>query len=184
MQEDRRVEYTALRAEILQSDRTCLLMMGYLFAAVGFLYANEQEWLVSFLSFVALCYFTEKRFNIRLLSSHTADTISKNADDFTWDKNIPTYRKEGKIRPLRGVRPYNVEASTCLLAALSPFIKLSSCNINSNSSNIFDFYNPLNDFWLFFVVLTIFYSLLGFIKYNSQPDLTSASDEKKSKYQN
>ena len=67
--EDRRAEYTALRAEILQADNICLLMMGYLIVAVGFLYSVRLEWLVSFLSFVGLCYFTEKRFSIRKIAS-------------------------------------------------------------------------------------------------------------------
>jgi hypothetical protein len=67
--EDRRTEYIALRAEILQADNICLLMMGYLITAVGFLYSVSLEWLVSFLSFISLCYFTEKRFSIRKIAS-------------------------------------------------------------------------------------------------------------------
>ena len=42
-EEDRRAEYKALRAEILESDRTCLLMMGYLIAAVGLLYSKVSR---------------------------------------------------------------------------------------------------------------------------------------------
>ena len=50
LEENRRAEYTALRAEILQADNICLLMMGYLITAVGFLYSVQLEWLVSFFS--------------------------------------------------------------------------------------------------------------------------------------
>ncbi|MEM8721372.1 MAG: hypothetical protein AAGE84_19110 [Cyanobacteria bacterium P01_G01_bin.39] len=172
MEEDIRAEYTALRAEILQSDRTCLLMMGYLFTAVGLLYINKQEWLVSFLSFIALCYFTEKRFSIRLISSHIASKIShKKKNGFTWDKNVLIYRKEGKLRPLPGLRPYSVEAITCLLAALSPLLKL----LNGDSSSIFNIFNindPSQDYFcLVFAGLTVAYSCFGLIKYNKQPDL-------------
>lgn len=177
MEEDRRLEYTALRAEILQADRTCLLMMGYLFAAVGLLYTNEREWLVSFLSFVALCYFTEKRFSIRLISSHIAHKISKKNTGFTWDKNVPKNRKEGKLRPFPGLRPYNVEAITCFLAALSPFFALSPL-LNGGSNSLINFHDSKHCFWLFFAVLTLLYSAFSFYKYNKQPDLTSTLKNK------
>jgi hypothetical protein len=45
--DDRRVEYVALRAEILQGDNICLALMGGLIAATATLYAkdNRLEWL-------------------------------------------------------------------------------------------------------------------------------------------
>ncbi len=181
MQEDRRAEYTALRAEILQSDRTCLLMMGYLLAAVGFLYANELEWLVSFFSFIGLCYFTEKRFSIRQISSYIADTISQDNSGFGWDKKVPELRKEGKLRPLVLFRPYNVEAITCFVVALSPlfkwlndsYSKLGELNIKPTdwfyleSQDFFDL-EPKYCFWLIFALLTLVLSTYNLIKFNSK----------------
>ena len=137
--EDRRAEYTALRAEILQADRTCLLMMGYIFAAVGFLYANDSEWLVSLLSFVGLCYFTEKRFNIRLISTHIAEM-----GGFEWDKKIVEFRKKRQLRPFQRLRPYNVEALTCLFVALSPLFNGISDNVGKLVPDLWNYYLELS----------------------------------------
>lgn len=189
--EDRRAEYTALRAEILDSDRTCLLMMGYLFAAVGFLYANDSEWLVSLLSFVGLCYFTEKRFSIRLISSHIASM-----GGFAWNQKFPQYLKEGKQNPCKLLHPFNVEAFTCLFVAVSPLFNGIYDNLGKLILDLWNYFdinnsnqgkytldrwnyllilyrkfwqlNPnLTDcFWGIFFILTLIYSIYSLIKYN------------------
>ena len=198
--EDRRAEYTALRAEILQADRTCLLMMGYIFAAVGFLYACDSEWLVSLLSFVGLCYFTEKRFSTRMISSHVVDM-----GGFAWDKKVAEYRKIGKQHPFPFLRPYNVEALTCLFVASSPlfkgifdnlgklitdlFLDLSHNLFTTNCNNLRRFIlepfcrrfgqlnpNPTDYFWLIFCISTLIYSFYNLIKYNFPKDKNLKKD--------
>jgi hypothetical protein len=120
--ENRRIEYTALRAEILQADNICLLMMGYLITSVGILYTAKQEWLISFLCLVALCYFTDKRFSIRNIASFISNEICRDNSGFSWEKHVQILRGKNQLRPFTALRPYNTELLTCSLAALSPLV--------------------------------------------------------------
>jgi hypothetical protein len=157
--EDRRAEYTALRAEILQADNICLLMMGYLVTAVGFLYSVSLEWLVSFLSFVSLCYFTEKRFSIRKIASFVASEVCKDDSGFGWEKYVQNLRSQRQLRPFIILRPYNAEVITCSVIALSPIVRGELENLGQLI--------PSAIFWFAFVLLTLTLSIVNTIKYNS-----------------
>jgi hypothetical protein len=156
--EDRRAEYTALRAEILQADNICLLMMGYLVTAVGFLYSVSLEWLVSFLSFISLCYFTEKRFSIRKIASFTASYVCKDDSGFGWEKYVQQLRQQRTLRPFVILRPYNAEVITCSVTALSPAVRGGLTNLTQ--------FSPSAIFWFVFALLTLTLSVVNFIKYN------------------
>jgi hypothetical protein len=156
--EDRRAEYTALRAEVLQADNICLLMMGYLVTAVGFLYSESLEWLVSFLSLISLCYFTEKRFNIRKIASFIVSEVCKDDSGFGWEKYVQKLRKQGTIRPFVILRPYNAEVITCSVIALSPAVRGELINLAQ--------FSPSAVFWFVFALLTLTLSVVNFIKYN------------------
>lgn len=156
--EDRRAEYTALRAEILQADNICLLMMGYLVTAVGFLYSVSLEWLVSFLSFISLCYFTEKRFSIRKIASFIASEVCKDDSGFGWEKYVQQLRQQRTLRPFVILRPYNAEVITCSVIALSPAVRGELINLAQ--------FSPSAVFWFVFALLTLTLSVLNFIKYN------------------
>ncbi|OLP18263.1 hypothetical protein BST81_11670 [Leptolyngbya sp. 'hensonii'] len=156
--EDRRAEYTALRAEILQADNICLLMMGYLVTAVGFLYSVSLEWLVSFLSFISLCYFTEKRFSIRKIASFIASEVCKDDSGFGWEKYVQQLRQQRTLRPFAILRPYNAEMITCSVIALSPAVRGELVNLAQ--------FSPSAVFWFVFALLTLTLSVVNFIKYN------------------
>ena len=156
--EDRRAEYAALRSEILQADKICLLMMGYLVAAVGFLYSKSLEWLVSFLAFISLCYFTEKRFSIRKIASFLADEVCKDDSGFGWEKHVQELRRQRRLRPFFILRPYNAEVITCSVVALSPVVRGGLVNLAQLS--------PSDVFWFVFALLTLTLSVVNSIKYN------------------
>lgn len=156
--EDRRAEYSALRAEILQADNICLLMMGYLVTAVGFFYSASLEWLVSFLSFISLCYFTEKQFSIRKIASFIASEVCKDDSGFGWEKYVQQLRQQQTLRPFVILRPYNAEVITCSVIALSLVVK----GVVVNPAQL----SPSAVFWFVFALLTLILSVVNFIKYN------------------
>lgn len=156
--EDRRSEYSALRAEILQADNICLVMMGYLITAVGFLYSAKLEWLVSFLSFISLCYFTEKRFGIRKISFFIANEICQDDSGFRWEKYVEELRHRRLLRSSFMLRPYNAEVMTCSLMAISPVVNGVLVNLVK--------LNPTSIFWFLFASVTLTLSVVNFIKYN------------------
>jgi len=163
--ENRRTEYTVLRAEILQADNICLLMMGYLITAVGFLYSEKEEWLVSFLSFISLCYFTEKRFSIRKISSYIASEICEynSNSGFRWEKHVQELRKQRQLRPIDIFRPYNAEVITCSAIAFPPIFKLFKDYPNFLIN--FSMEDGRSFFSLVFAVLTLILSILNFCEY-------------------
>ena len=156
--EDRRAEYAALRAEILQADNIYLLMMGYLVTAVGFLYSVSLEWLVSFLSFISLCYFTEKRFSIRKIASFIAGKVCEDDSGFGWEKYVQELRQQRTLRPFVILRPYNAEVITCSVIAISPAVTGELVNLAKLSPNAV--------FWFIFSLLTLSLSIVNAIKYN------------------
>lgn len=156
--EDRRAEYTALRAEILQADNICLLMMGYLVTAVGFLYSVSLEWLLSFLSFISLCYFTEKRFSIRKIASFIVSEVCKDDSGFGWERYFQKIRQDRTLRPFLILRPYNAEVITCSVIALSPAVRGELVNLA--------LFSPSAVFWFVFALLTLTLSVVNCIKYN------------------
>jgi hypothetical protein len=133
-------------------------MMGYLITAVGFLYSVDQEWLVSFMSFIGLCYFTEKRFITRNIGSFIATEVDKDDGGFGWEKHAQWLRKAGKLRPFVLLRPYNAEVITCSVIALSPIFR-------GVQGNLLKYY-PSLVFWFAFALLTWSLSVLTAIEYN------------------
>lgn len=156
--ENRRTEYAALRAEIFQADNICLLMMGYLITAVGFLYSVSSEWLVSFLSFISLCYLTEKRFSIRKIASFIANEVCKEDSGFGWENYVQQLRQQRTLRPFVILRPYNAEVITCSVVALSPAVNGALVKFAKLS--------PSAVFWFVFTALKLALSVMNFIKYN------------------
>ena len=133
-------------------------MMGYLVTAVGFLYSVSSEWLVSFLSFISLCYFTEKRFSIRKIASFIASEVCQGDSGFGWEKYVQQLRQQQTLRPFVILRPYNAEVITCSVIALSPAVKGELVNLAQLI--------PSAIFWFVFSSLTLALSIVNFIKYN------------------
>jgi len=156
--EDRRVEYASLRTEILQADNNCVLMMGYVVTAVGFLYSVQLEWLAGLVAFVGFCYFTEKRFVIRKIASFLKSEVCKEDSGFGWESHIQKLRQEKSLRPFTILRPYNAEIIICSLVAISPIFN----GILSQLSVL----EPHAIFWLIFAVLTVVLSVLNGLRYN------------------
>jgi hypothetical protein len=159
--DDRRAEYVALRAEILQGDNICLALMGGLIAATATLYAkdNRLEWLVSLLAFVSLCYFTEKRFITRKIAKFIQEEVCGADSGFEWESWVKRNRDVHDLRPLKSLlRPYNIEIITCSVVALSPLFVGMLSDLNQ--------FSPKALFWLVFAVLTVVIAILNGLKYN------------------
>jgi hypothetical protein len=160
--EDRRAEYAALRAEILQGDNICLALMGGLLAAVGTLYSKDSQviWLVSLFAFISLCYFTEKRFITRKIAKFIQEEIcSDETTGFRWESWAKQQRDSKDLRPLRSfLRPYNIGIITCSVVAISPiFTGILTDPAMANGKVIF---------WGIFAVLTVVLAGLNGLKYN------------------
>ncbi|PSN07939.1 hypothetical protein C7293_30350 [filamentous cyanobacterium CCT1] len=156
--ENVRVEYTALRAEILQADNICLLMMGYLVAGFGLLYSVQLEWLVSLLAFISLCYFTEKRFSIRKIAFFVSNEVCKDNSGFRWEKYVQELRTQGKLRPFAVLRPYNAELIICCFIAISPIFNGILTELSLLNANAI--------FWFLFAFFTVVLSIVNATKYN------------------
>ncbi|MBW4485768.1 MAG: hypothetical protein KME14_24830 [Tildeniella torsiva UHER 1998/13D] len=156
--ENLRTEYIALRAEILQADNICLLMMGYLVAGFGLLYSVQLEWLVSLLAFVSLCYFTEKRFSIRKIASFVSTEVCRDDSGFMWERHVQNLRTTGKLRPFVVLRPYNAELIICCFIAVSPVFNGILTELTLFSANAI--------FWLLFAFLTVILSVVNAVKYH------------------
>jgi hypothetical protein len=162
-QEKRIAEFNSLRNEILNSDNTCLWITAYLIAAVAALFAADEpdpEWLVSFLSFIALCYFTEKRFIIRRIGTYIKDELN---DISGWEKYIEGLRTSNSgLRPTNLLRPYNSELLICFGLALLPYF-LSNLGIKNKLDNSQD---PYAIFWLVFFLMVVYLSIVNGLEYN------------------
>jgi hypothetical protein len=159
--EDRRAEYIALRAEILQGDNICLALMGALLAAVATLYAkdNQLNWLVSLFAFISLCYFTEKRFITRKIARFIQEEICNDDTGFTWESWLKRQRDSKDLRPLKSfLRPYNIEILTCSVVAVSPIFTGMLTNLTALDGKAL--------FWVVFALLTVVLSILNGLKYN------------------
>ncbi len=159
-QEDRRAEYVALRAEILQGDSICLALMGALIAATATLYSKDKlEWLVSLLAFISLCYFTEKRFITRRIAKFIQEEVCGEDSGFEWESWVKRNRENRDLRPLSSLlRPYNIEIITCSVVALSPIVVGMLTDLAQGA--------PKAVFWLLFATMTIVIAILNGLKYN------------------
>jgi hypothetical protein len=159
--EDRRAEYVALRAEILQGDSICLALMGALIAATATLYSkdNKLEWLVSLLAFISLCYFTEKRFITRRIAKFIQEEVCGEDSGFEWESWVKRNRENRDLRPLNSLlRPYNIEIITCSVIALSPMFVGMLTDLAQGA--------PKALFWLLFAAMTVVIAILNGLKYN------------------
>lgn len=149
--------FNSLRDEILRSDRTCLLITGYLIPVTAALLYNNQVWLTSFFSFIALCYFTEKRFIIRTIAIYIETSLN---DVSQWESEITELRKNKPgLRPTNLFRPYNSEIAICLSIALLPFFG------NNMAAQLLHNRTGHTIFWFIFFLLIVYLSFVNTIKY-------------------
>ena len=99
--EGRRVEYQALRSEILHSDRTCLVILALLLAVsgtiLGIVVDGSKSELVSLLPplwIVGWCYISEKRFMIRRTAHYIRHEIEGHTWGLVWQNWLRRNRKE------------------------------------------------------------------------------------------
>ncbi len=151
-------EFNSLRDEILRSDRTCLLITGYLISAVAVLLYNNLQWLTSFFSFIALYYFTEKRFIIRQIATY----IEKNLKDVSqWEEEVKKLRKtKPGLRPTNLLRPYNSEIVICLSIAFLPLF------VSDMRDQLLNNMTGSTIVWLIFFLSIVYFSVINGIKYN------------------
>jgi hypothetical protein len=154
-----RIEYETLRKEFLQADQACLLMTGYILAAVGVLHSQNLQWLCSILSLVGVFYYTEKRFLIRTIANFILNNISKEDSGFIWESYVEKLRNNKELRPWMILRPYNTEVILCSLIALSPISRGILREL---------FQHDLRSFtWLIFAVFTLVLAGVNAIKYQN-----------------
>ncbi|MCP4568332.1 MAG: hypothetical protein GY841_12210 [FCB group bacterium] len=126
-------EFNALRAEMLHSDRTCLLIMGYLISitgAAGTLFIEKDMDFAGFIIapiwIIAFWYFSEKRFVIKALGKYIELEIeSKYQNNYGWQKYREQLRESPEPRSknlLRGgipFGPYQLESFCTLFVAVA-----------------------------------------------------------------
>ena len=127
--DDRRVEYEALRAEILYSDQVCLIITGALLsgslALLTFIIDTlEQPNLAILLSpvwLIGYSYISEKRFVIETIAMYMRQNIEKKSG-FGWESWLCNER-QALVRFHR-VFPYHIETlmSSIVLIGLPVFI--------------------------------------------------------------
>ena len=117
--DNRRMEYQSLREEIYLSDRTCVILMGFLIAATGAsgkLFFDKHMplslVLLSPIWFLAFWYFTEKRFGIKLIANYLKTEIETEEKGLGWqqflEKLPPSVR-----RPSLPFGAYYLEVVIC-----------------------------------------------------------------------
>jgi uncharacterized membrane protein len=121
--DDRRVEYEALRGEILYSDQACMIIAGALLSGSltlltaaldgnrqGFAAWLSPVWLIGYL------YITEKRFVIETLAAYLREQLEADPTQtgFGWEKWLKQCR-QGRGR-FRRFFPYYLETLITVLA--------------------------------------------------------------------
>ncbi|MDJ0636768.1 MAG: hypothetical protein QNJ34_26550 [Xenococcaceae cyanobacterium MO_188.B29] len=164
-------EFSSLRDEILRSDRTCSLITGYLIPVTAALWYNQQVWLTSFFSFIALCYFTEKRFIIRTIATY----IEKDLNNVSqWESKVTQLRNSNPgLRPTNLLRPYNSEIAICLSIAL---LSLFAGNMATQLLHDRTGYTII---WFIFFLLIVYLSIVNAIQYNFMNFFKFKEDEEK-----
>ncbi len=125
--ENRRTEYVSLREEIYRSDRTCVMIMGFLLTATGALgmaaFSSELSqaasdfalWLLSIIWLFGFWYFTEKRFVIIRVAAYIRDCIEEHEEGLGWEQFSRDLSKQGNYRRALPIDPYHLELISCAL---------------------------------------------------------------------
>ena len=123
-QEDRRVEYEALRAEILYSDQACMVITGALLSGSLTLLTlaldNGRQGLTGWLSpvwLIGYLYITEKRFVIETVAAYMRDALEPVEGGFGWETWLARHRREREH--FRRFYPYYLESAITLVAMLA-----------------------------------------------------------------
>jgi hypothetical protein len=128
--ENRRIEYTSLREEIYRSDRTCVMLMGFLISVTGTVGGvafseglSEQArnfvgWILSPIWFLGFWYFTEKRFVIIRVASYIRDQIEAQEEGLGWEQFSRNLSQQGNYRRALPLDPYHLEMVACGLTML------------------------------------------------------------------
>ena len=129
--ENRRAEYISLREEIYRSDRTCVMLMGFLLTVTGTVggvafskelsadAANFVTWLLSPIWFLAFWYFTEKRFVIIRVASYIRNHIEAKEEGLGWEQYSRDLSQQGNYRRALPLDPYHLEIVACGLVLFS-----------------------------------------------------------------
>ena len=119
--ENRRAEYTSLRNELFEADRTCVQIMGFAIAITGAAggaamserldqaAADFVGWLLSPIWFFAFWYFTEKRFVIIRLAAYIREQIEPKGDGYEWETISRKLSQSHRYRRALPLDPYHLE---------------------------------------------------------------------------
>lgn len=128
--ENRRTEYVSLRDEIYRSDRTCVMLMGFLLtitsalATASFSMKLHKEasdfalWLLSIIWFFGFWYFTEKRFVIIRIAAYIREHIEIYEEGLGWELFSKSLSEQGNYRRALPLDPYHLEIMVCTLVIL------------------------------------------------------------------
>lgn len=128
--ENRRAEFTSLRAEIDRSDTTCVMLMAFLLTATGTLsmasFSNIlgddsrhiATWLISPIWLLGFWYFTEKRFVIIRIAGYIRENIEKHENGFNWETYGKELSQQGNYRRAIPWDPYHLEVVSCGIVLL------------------------------------------------------------------
>lgn len=125
--ENRRTEYMSLREEIYRSDRTCVMLMGFLLtvtsalATASFSTKLSQSashfalWLLPIIWFLGFWYFTEKRFVIIRVAAYIRERIEIYEEGLGWEQFSRELSEQGNYRRALPLDPYHLEVISCAL---------------------------------------------------------------------
>ncbi|TKJ37982.1 hypothetical protein CEE37_13555 [candidate division LCP-89 bacterium B3_LCP] len=127
--ENRRTEYRSLRDEIYRSDRTCVIIMGFLATATGTAGAAFIEglspfvgWILSPIWLLGFWYFTEKRFVIVRNAAFIRSKIEPKEEGLEWEHEISNLADHGQMRRAIPLDPYHLEiVSSFLVIGVIPW---------------------------------------------------------------
>ena len=125
--ENRRTEYVSLREEIYRSDRTCVMLMGFLLTSTGALgtasfstklsqsASHFALWLLPIIWLLGFWYFTEKRFVIIRVAAYIRDRIEIYEEGLGWEQFSRELSMQGNYRRALPLDPYHLEIVSCAL---------------------------------------------------------------------
>ena len=128
--ENRRTEYVSLREEIYRSDRTCIMLMGFLITVTSALgtasFSTKLSdsasrfalWLLQIIWLLGFWYFTEKRFVIIRVAAYIRDHIETNEEGLGWEQFSRNLSMHGNYRRALPLDPYHLEIVSCTLVIL------------------------------------------------------------------
>lgn len=154
--QNRQLEYEVLRNEIIQSDRTCLAVMGSLIVitgGMGALFLNSKLPMVGvFLNavwYLGFWYLSEKRFAIKRIAFYLREKIEKSEEGFGWETATQNSRVE--LRPVLRFGPYYLEICACWLT------QIGVCIIGLDQK----IWTPMNPFFMMCVLLAGGFTILA-----------------------